>query len=109
LAGIVSYDVHSGLLTLSGDEDRTTSGRRRRPLSAAGLKATRDIVADLSELRFADPSLMLDFACLAQRLRAQGRTLRLRDPQPRVATLIETVGLHRLPAIEVLVAGCPAG
>jgi anti-anti-sigma regulatory factor len=109
LPHIVSYDVHSGLLTFSGDEDRTTIGRRRRPLSAAALKATRDIVADLSELRFADPSLMLDFACLAQRLRAQGRTLRLRDPQPRVATLIETVGLHRLPAREGMAAPRPAG
>ena len=30
-----------------------TSGRRRRPLSAA-LRATRDVIVDLSELRFAD-------------------------------------------------------
>jgi anti-anti-sigma regulatory factor len=66
------------------------------------VRATRDVIADLSELRFADPSLMLDFACLAQRLRAQGRVLRLRDPQPRIATLIQTVGLHRMPAIELV-------
>ena len=42
---------------------------------------------------------MIDLACLAQRLRAQGRTLWLRSPQPNIRTLIETVGLHRLPAV----------
>lgn len=53
----------------------------------------------MSELRFADPSLMIDLACVAQRLRAQGRTLLLRSPQPKVRALIELVGLHRLPAV----------
>jgi anti-anti-sigma regulatory factor len=57
---------------------------------------------DLSELRFADSSLMIDLACLAQRLRAQGRTLKLRSPQPNVRTLIELVGLHRLPAVTLV-------
>ena len=83
-----------------GDEDRTTSGRRRRPLSTA-LKATRDVIVDLSELRFADPSLMIDLACLAQRLRAQGRVLWLNGAQPNIRTLIETMGLHRLPAVRL--------
>jgi anti-anti-sigma regulatory factor len=83
-----------------GDETRTTSGRRRRPLSAA-LRATRDVIVDLSELRLADPSLMIDLACLAQRLRAQGRTLWLNGAQPNVRTLIETVGLHRQPAVRL--------
>ena len=83
-----------------GDEDRTTSGRRRRQLSAA-LKATRDVVVDLSELRFADLSLMVDLACLAQRLRAHGRTLWLNGAQPQIRRLIETVGLHHLPAVRL--------
>ena len=78
-----------------------TSGRRRRPLSAA-LRATRDVIVDLSELDFADPSLMIDLACLAQRLRAHGRTLCLRHPQPHVRRLIELVGLHRLPSVRVI-------
>lgn len=86
---------------MSGDEDRATSGSRRRPISAA-LKATRDVCVDLSELRFADPSLMIDLACLAQRLRAQGRSLELRSPQPHVRKLIEIVGLDRLPAVHLL-------
>jgi anti-anti-sigma regulatory factor len=56
---------------------------------------------DLTELRFADASLMIDLACLAQRLRAHGRTLWLSGPQPNIRTLIETVGLHRLPAVRM--------
>jgi anti-anti-sigma factor len=88
------------ILRISGDEDRTTSGRRRRSLSSA-LKATRDVIVDLSELRFADLSLMIDLACLAQRLRAQGRTLWLAGAQPHIRRLIETVGLHRLPAVRL--------
>ena len=59
------------------------------------------MIVDLSELHFADPSLMIDLACLAQRLRAQGRTLWLNGAQPNIRTLIETVGLHRLPAVRL--------
>jgi anti-anti-sigma regulatory factor len=82
-----------------------TSGRRRRPISTA-LRATRDVIVDLSELQFADLSLMVDLAVLAQRLRAQERTLWLAGAQPHIRTLIETVGLHRLPAVRL--AGTPA-
>ena len=100
VATIVRFDEQLAILTIAGDEDRTTSGRRRRPLSAA-LSATRDVIVDLTDLTFADPSLMIDLACLAQRLRAQGRTLWLSGAQPNIRTLIETVGLHRLPAVRV--------
>jgi anti-anti-sigma regulatory factor len=59
------------------------------------------VIVDLSGLTFADPSLMIDLACLAQRLRAHGMTLSLRHPQPHIRTLIELVGLHRLPAVRI--------
>ena len=98
LAPIVSYDEQLSVLHVSGDEDRATSGLRRRPLSCA-LRATRDVIVDLSELRFADSSLIVDLAVLAQRLRAEGRRLRLRSPQPHIRRLIELVGLHRLPSV----------
>ena len=97
---IVSFDEQQGLLLASGDEDRTTSGLRRRPLSCA-LRASRDVCVDLSELRFADSSFVVDLAVLAQRLRAQGRRLLVRGPQPHIRTLIEMVGLHRMPAVAV--------
>jgi anti-anti-sigma regulatory factor len=59
------------------------------------------VIVDLSDLYFADASVMIDLAVLAQRLRAQGRTLWLSGAQPNVRTLIETVGLHRLPAVRI--------
>ena len=68
---------------------------------SAALHAPRDICVDLSQLHFADPSLMLDLAVLAQRLRAEGLGLRLRRPQPQIRTLIELVGLDRQPAVAV--------
>ena len=54
---------------------------------------------DLSELRFADSSVIVDLACLAQRLRAEERTLWLAGAQPHIRRLIETLGLHHLPAV----------
>ncbi|MDP9378474.1 MAG: STAS domain-containing protein [Actinomycetota bacterium] len=95
---MVSFDPHHAVLRVVGDEDATTISQRRRPLSAA-LRATRDVIVDLSELRFADTTLMLDLAVLAQRLRTSGRTLRLRCPQPQVQLLIERMGLHHQPAV----------
>ena len=59
------------------------------------------MIVDLSELRFADTSLMIDLACLAQRLRAQGRMLWLNGAQPNIRALIEAMGLHRLPAVQL--------
>ena len=80
------------------------------------LRATRDVIVDLSDLHFADPSLMIDLACLAQRLRAHGRRLLLRHPQPHINALIELVGLHKMPAVQVVMpvvapapAAAPAG
>jgi anti-anti-sigma factor len=98
---IVSFDEQHAILRISGDEDQATRAVRRPPLSAA-LRATRDVIVDLSELRFADSSVMVDLACLAQRLRAHGWTLWLAGAQPDVRRMIEIVGLHRLPAVRLV-------
>ena len=65
------------------------------------MRATHDVIVDLSDLRFADASVMLDLAVLAQRLRAQGRTLWLSAPPPNLRTLIERIGLHRQPGVRL--------
>ncbi|HWC86034.1 MAG TPA: STAS domain-containing protein [Solirubrobacteraceae bacterium] len=83
-----------------GDEDRTTQGRRRQALARA-IRAQADVIVDLSELVFADTSLMLDLAMIARRLRTRGRALRLRGAQPQIKALIEMVGLHRLPGVRL--------
>ena len=59
------------------------------------------MIVDLRELSFADASLMVDLAMLARRLRAHGRELSLRGAQPQIHTLIELVGLDRLPSVRV--------
>jgi anti-anti-sigma regulatory factor len=65
------------------------------------FRAKSDVTVELSELVFADTSLMVDFAILARRLRAHGLAVLLRAPQPQVRTLIELVGLHRLPGVSL--------
>jgi anti-anti-sigma regulatory factor len=94
-------------LCCSGDEDRSTQSLRRRALSQA-LHAPTNVIVDLSGLAFADPSLMLDLAMLARRLRKSGLKLLIHDPQPDIRALIEYVGLHRLPGVKVLPAPAPA-
>jgi anti-anti-sigma factor len=88
------------VLRCRGDEDRATQGSRRRAFARA-INAGCDVTVDLTELGFGDSSLMLDLAVLARRLRVHGSTLRLRNPQPSVRTVIEIVGLHRLPGVSL--------
>ncbi len=95
---IVSYDEHPPLLRCCGDEDRTTQSLRRTALSRA-LRARAELVVDLTELVFADASLMLDLAMVARRLRKAGGAMRLRGARPQIRVLIEYVGLHRLPGV----------
>ena len=95
---MVEFDYSGSVLRCSGDEDRATQGTRRQALARA-IKSHGDVVADLSDLAFADSSLMLDLAALARRLRTRDRELRLRQPQPQIKALIELVGLHRLPGV----------
>ena len=104
---IVTYEDNPPTLRCSGDEDRSTQSLRRQALSQA-LRAPADVVVELAELAFADPSLMLDFAMVARRLRKAGRCLTLRDAQPDISVLIEYVGLHRLPGVTIAPAAAPA-
>jgi anti-anti-sigma regulatory factor len=99
-AAIVHYDDSPPVLRCSGDEVRATQSRRRRAFSRALVCGT-DVVVDLTELAFADASLMLDIAMLARRLRACRAKLHVRGAQPQVRQLIERVGLHRLPGVHV--------
>jgi anti-anti-sigma factor len=95
---IVDFEPEPAVLRCRGDEDRATQSLRRTAFSRA-LTSAHDVVVDLSELSFADSSLMLDLAALARRLRMGGGTVLLRSPQPHVARLIELVGLDRLPGV----------
>ena len=102
---IVDFNEHRATLLCRGDEDRSTQGSRRRALARA-IRSQTDVIVDLSELAFADATLMLDLAVLARRLRVRGRAMFLHKPQPQVKTLIEVMGLHRLPGVRL---GLPRG
>jgi len=104
---IVSYDENPPILRCCGDEDRSTQSRRRQAFSQA-ISAPADVLVDLSGLAFADPSLMLDLAMLARRLRIAGRQLLLQGAQPDIQALITYVGLHRLSGVLILPAPAPA-
>src|ERR1700726_3712470 len=82
-------------LRCCGDEDRTTQGGRRRAIARA-FTAEADVIVDLSELAFADRSLMVALAVLSRRLRRRGGALMLRGAQPQIQRLIEIVGLDHL-------------
>jgi anti-anti-sigma factor len=98
LGFVVSFSEQPAVLRCCGDEDIATQGCRRTALSRA-LSAKSDVVVDLSELTFADSSLMIDLAMLSRRLRITGRRMRVMNAQPQVWRLIEVVGLHRLPGV----------
>ena len=71
------------------------------------FRAQNDVVVDLRDLAFADTTLMLDLAMLSHRLRRRGRRLLLHGAQPQIMQLIELVGLHRLPGVDLLSDGAP--
>lgn len=97
---IVDFDDRTGILRLRGDEDRSTQGSRRAALTRA-IAAQKDVVVDLSQLAFADTSVMVDLAMIARRLRLSGKKTLLRGCQPQISMLIELVGLHRLAGISL--------
>jgi anti-anti-sigma factor len=84
-----------------GDEDRATQSLRRRPLSRALLSPKSDLTVDLSDLAFADSSLMLDLAMLAGRLRKAGQRVILENAQPQIRRLIELIGLDRIEGVTI--------
>jgi anti-anti-sigma factor len=98
LRRIVTFSEDPAILTCSGDEDRATQSLRRRALSRS-LAVQRDLLVDLSELSFADTSLMVDLAMVARRLRQAGARMTLRGAQPQIQRLVELVGLDRLPGV----------
>ena len=87
------------MLRVWGDEDRATASLRRRPFSKVLTTMRDDLVVDLTDLSFADTSLMLDLAMLARRLRKAGCRMVLRGAQPQIRRLIEIIGLDRIDGV----------
>ena len=103
---IIEFADNPPVLLCAGDEDRSTQGLRRRALVLA-FRAQSDVLVDLRDLAFADTTLMVDLAMLSHRLRRRERRLFLQGAQPQIMHLIELVGLHRLPGVEMVIDGAP--
>ena len=101
---IVTLDENDFVLRVWGDEDRATQSLRRRPLSRVLTTMREDLTVDLTDLAFADSSLILDLAMLARRLRHAGRAMVLHGPQPQIQRLIEIIGLDRFEGVHVAAA-----
>ena len=86
------------MLRCTGEEDIATKGIRCSALTRAA-RAGNGLVVDLSGLRFADASFMVDLAMLARRLRLRGARMWIRGAQPYIRRLIELVGVDRLPGV----------
>ena len=80
----------------------------RRPALSRALRAGETLLVDLHGLVFADPSLMVDIAMVAGRIRKAGGVVRIRGAQPHILRLIEIVGLHRMPGVVVEASALPA-
>jgi anti-anti-sigma regulatory factor len=65
------------------------------------LRAVGELRVDLTDLMWADASLMLDLAMVARRVRKAGGRVVLHGAQPHIARLIELVGLHRMAGVLV--------
>ena len=103
---IIEFADNPPVLLCAGDEDRSTQSLRRRALVLA-FRAQSDVLVDLRDLVFADTTLMVDLAMLSHRLRRRERRLLLHGAQPQIMHLIEHVGLHRLPGVELIAEGAP--
>jgi anti-anti-sigma regulatory factor len=103
---IIEFADNPPVLLCAGDEDRSTQSLRRRALVLA-FRAQSDVLVDLRDLVFADTTLMVDLAMLSNRLRRRECRLLLQGARPQIVHLIEVVGLHRLPGVEMVVDGAP--
>ncbi|MGC9220070.1 MAG: STAS domain-containing protein [Solirubrobacteraceae bacterium] len=96
----MEFAANPAVLVCAGDESQSTQGLRRRALVLAA-RTQGDVTVDLRKLSFADHSLVLDLAVLAQRSRRHGSSLILTGARPQVLALIKHTGLNRLPAVHM--------
>ena len=64
--------------------DESCGSHAMSPAAAITGSAAADVIVDLSELTFADASLMVDIAMLARRLRLKGFGVQLRGASPHI-------------------------
>lgn len=86
----------SVVMRLSGEADLSTLGQLRDALNDQISGGARQLIIDLSGLRFADSSSIRALTDAHLALRAQGGTLELVDPQPNVARILVLLGIDQV-------------
>lgn len=84
------------VMVLSGEADVTSAGRLGEFLTAHLSGGAREIVVDVSGLRFADSASVRVLVLAGRTLRERGGTLVLLRPQPPVARVLELMGADEL-------------
>ena len=100
----VSTDEHpdATVVALTGDLDIATSTRLRRELEQ---HAGRNLVLDLSGLRFCDSTGLGLLVALHKHCRAEGHELLLANPQPAVRAVLDMTRLITLLPTYATIAG----
>jgi len=91
--------VGGGMIRLCGELDIRTCVKLEQVVGIA-VDEGRRVVLDLSELTFCDSTGLAGLVRLNKRAITAGGDLVLRDPTPRVQTLLGLTGLDRLFTIE---------
>jgi anti-sigma B factor antagonist len=86
----------SVVMRLSGEADLSTLGQLGDALNDQISGGARQLIIDLSGLRFADSSSIRALTDAHLALRAQGGTLELVDPQPNVARILVLLGIDQV-------------
>ncbi len=84
------------VIVLSGEADVTSAGRLGEFLTAHLSGGAREVVVDVSGLRFADSASVRVLVLAGKTLRERGGTLVLLRPQPPVARVLELMGADEL-------------
>jgi anti-sigma B factor antagonist len=87
------------VVVLSGEADVMSAGRLSEVLTGQLSGGTRQLIIDVSGLRFVDSASVRALVLAGKTLRDRGGTLVLVRPQPPVARVLELTGADTLLAV----------
>lgn len=88
------------VLVLSGETDLMSAGQLSDLLTVQLSAGARNLMIDVSELRFADSASVRALVLAAKTLRERGGELVLIRPQPAVARVLELMGVTELLVVQ---------
>jgi len=91
----VSQDTGTLILRLCGELD-VASRDVIEPAVLAAIPTAYTVILDLSDLTFCDSSGLTMFLAAKETAEAEGTTLRLRNPRPNVARVLQISGVDQV-------------